>query len=184
MRIQTQEARVYVMNSSEGPFFCICINNVVTKHYSTAEVIYLCESCGKELFINKEHIMHERLSDENLQRTQLVGEALEGKRGPDQKLIAEIGVAWIDTLLRKNMDYGSSVFHEPVLCPGLPTTTAIDVRMSDKIARIKNLKTSKAQVTEETVDDTYSDLGSYCLLRKVARTKEVQDGKDPRPAQQ
>lgn len=145
--------------------FCKCPKPTTTKTFITNGVpSYLCIPCGK--FLKKEHVMPERLSDENLQRTQLVGDALEGKRGQDQKLIAEIGVAWIDTLLRKNMDYGSSVFQEPILCPGLPTTTAIDVRMSDKIARIKNLKTAKAQVADESVDDTYDDLGAYCLLLK------------------
>lgn len=128
--------------------------------------------------------MPERLSDEMLEVTQLITEALGGKKGSDQKLIAELGIAWINKLLRKNMDYGSSVFQTPVLCPEMPTTSAIDVRMSDKIARIKNLKTARAQVADETIDDTYDDLGSYCLLRKVARHKEAQDGKDKRPTQQ
>ena len=113
--------------------------------------------------------------------TALIAEALDGKRGPDQKLIAEVGLAWIEKLLRKNTDYGSSVFRPPILCPGMETTAAIDVRMSDKIARIANLKTAKAQVVDESIDDTYDDLGAYCLLRKIARLKESQDVKDTRP---
>jgi hypothetical protein len=98
----------------------------------------------------------------------IVHDALEGKRGEHQQLIAEVGAAWITTLLQKNNDYGSSVFKEPVLCSGLPTTSAIDVRMSDKIARIQNLKTAKQEVVSESIQDTYNDLGSYCLLRAVA----------------
>lgn len=94
--------------------------------------------------------------------------SINGTRGEHQKLIAEIGLQWINTLLCKNADYGSSVFNEPILAPGLSITSAIDVRMSDKIARIKNLKTAKVEVKSETVQDTYDDLGSYCLLRKVA----------------
>lgn len=93
--------------------------------------------------------------------------ALNGIRGHHQQLIAQVGLQWVDTLLRKNADYGSSVFKEPVLAPGMPTTSAIDVRMSDKIARIQNLKTAKAEVAE-SIQDTYNDLGAYCLLRQVA----------------
>ena len=65
----------------------------------------------------------------------------------------------------------------------METTAAIDVRISDKIGRLKTLKKQKAQVADESIDDTYDDLGAYCLLRKIARIKESQDGKDTRPAQ-
>ena len=95
-------------------------------------------------------------------------DALGGVRGETQKAIAEVGLQWITTLLKKNNDYGSSVFKEPVLAPGMPVTSAIDVRMSDKIARIQNLKTAKQEVSNESIQDTYNDLGSYCLLRAVA----------------
>jgi len=103
------------------------------------------------------------LSDRNLFLA-----ALDNSRSHHQQLIAQVGLAWITTLLKKNADYGSSIFKEPILAPGMPTTSAIDVRMSDKIARIQNLKTAKAEVVSESIDDTYDDLGSYCLLRKVA----------------
>lgn len=96
-------------------------------------------------------------------------DALNGVRGETQKAIAEVGLQWITTLLKKNNDYGSSVFKEPVLAPGMPVTSAIDVRMSDKIARIQNLKTAKQKVNDESIQDTYNDLGSYCLLRAVAQ---------------
>lgn len=167
------------------PSNCTCVDPLVYKIYSRDITRYYCNSCFREISIQKAiKTMPEILSAENIKKTELIGAALEGRRGPDQKLIAEVGIHWIDTLLRKNMDYGSSVFQEPVLCPGLPTTSAIDVRMSDKIARIRNLKTATAQVADESIDDTYNDLGAYCLLRKVARTKEAQDGKDTRPTQQ
>lgn len=96
-------------------------------------------------------------------------DALGGVRGETQKAIAEVGLQWIATLLKKNNDYGSSVFKEPVLAPGMPVVSAIDVRMSDKIARIQNLKTAKQEVKDESIQDTYNDLGSYCLLRAVAQ---------------
>lgn len=96
-------------------------------------------------------------------------DALSGVRGETQKAIAEVGLQWISTLLKKNNDYGSSVFKEPVLAPGMPIVSAIDVRMSDKIARIQNLKTAKQEINDESIQDTYNDLGSYCLLRAVAQ---------------
>ena len=109
-------------------------------------------------------------------------DALNGSRGETQKAIAEVGLQWIATLLKKNNDYGSSVFKEPVLAPGMPVVSAIDVRMSDKIARIQNLKTSKSEIVSESIQDTYNDLGSYCLLRAVAEqiNKGITSNPDPK----
>jgi len=109
-------------------------------------------------------------------------DALNGHRGETQYTIAAIGLQWIATLLKKNNDYGSSVFKEPILAPGMPTTAAIDVRMSDKIARIQNLKTAKSEIVSESIQDTYNDLGSYCLLRAVAEqiNKGITSNPDPR----
>jgi hypothetical protein len=109
-------------------------------------------------------------------------DALKGERGETQYAIAAIGLQWIATLLKKNNDYGSSVFKEPILAPGMPTTAAIDVRMSDKIARIQNLKTAKSEIVSESIQDTYNDLGSYCLLRAVAEqiNKGITSNPDPR----
>lgn len=101
-------------------------------------------------------------------KQQLIQNALDGKRGEQQQLIAEVGLEWIYTLLRKNNDYGGSVFKSPLLAPNLSALSAIDVRLSDKIERIQTLLSKSAEV-EESVDDTFTDLGAYCLLRKVAK---------------
>lgn len=112
------------------------------------------------------------LKDEIKDQLSLLEKALSNARGEDQKLIAQLGLEWICLLLRKNNDYGSSVFHEPILAPEMSTLAAIDVRMSDKIARIRNLKgASTAEVKDETLDQTYMDLGACCLLRLVVREK-------------
>ncbi len=95
----------------------------------------------------------------------LIGEALQGNRGADQQRIAKTGIAWVETLLRKNSDYGSSVWKTPVLAPDCDPAIAIRVRMSDKINRLQTLLAGKsAEVSGESIDDTLKDLGAYCLL--------------------
>lgn len=94
----------------------------------------------------------------------ILGEALNGKRGADQKRIAEAGLGFIELLLAKNNDYGSSVWKVPFLCPDMPVTSAILVRMSDKIERLAALQNKTPDVVDESFEDTIKDLGSYCLL--------------------
>lgn len=78
-----------------------------------------------------------------------------------------------NVLVRKNSDYGASAFNPPALAPGVEPTTAILVRMSDKIARLNNLQTAE-QPNYEAIDDTILDLAGYAILLLVAR----QQGKD------
>ena len=102
----------------------------------------------------------------------LIHAALFGERGDDQKRIVEQVVKWGAMILRKNHDYGSSVWKVPKLAPTCDIGTAILVRMSDKIERIESLdlKGGKNEVEDEKVEDTISDLGAYCLLY-LARPK-------------
>ena len=94
----------------------------------------------------------------------LLADALNGHRGKDQQAIAEEVLRWGTQLLKKNMDYGSSVWNHPVLAPDCSIDAAIRVRMSDKISRLKNLITNGQGEINESIDDTLRDLGSYCLL--------------------
>lgn len=98
----------------------------------------------------------------------LLEEALKGERGPDQTLIAEIGLEFLTTILRKNMDYGSSVFKPPILNPTLPAKSAIEVRLSDKITRFQQLKKAEANVKTESIQDTMRDFGAYGILWLIA----------------
>ena len=100
-------------------------------------------------------------------------QALNGKRGDDQQRIANTGLEFIDIILRKNKDYGSSVWKTPVLTPGLPVSSAILVRMSDKIERVINL-TRKDSEVKESLEDTLFDLGAYALLY-LAQPKEEEE---------
>lgn len=95
---------------------------------------------------------------------ELLDDALSGNRGDDQRLIAEEVVRWGALLIRKNTDYGSSVWQVPRLAPECDPGTAIRVRMSDKLSRLEQLLSNPAMVDSESIDDTMRDLGSCCLL--------------------
>lgn len=106
-----------------------------------------------------------------------IAEAL-ASSNPDQKMIAEVGCSWLTTLLNKNHDYGSSAFQVPVLAPKLPATSAILVRMSDKIARINNiLQNDMTPQVQESLEDTISDLSSYGVLYLIAKEYEKASNK-------
>lgn len=112
------------------------------------------------------------VADEPLDAAQTrIAEALSGSRGEDQARLASIGLEWIDLMLRKNRDYGSSAWKVPVLAPELSAATAIRVRMSDKIERILSLLTKSPEIADESIRDTIQDLGVYCLLW-LARPQE------------
>lgn len=97
-------------------------------------------------------------------------EALTGERNEDQCRIALAGLEFIATLLRKNADYGSSVWNPPALCPQMGIGATILVRMSDKVSRIASLQDKEAEVAE-SIEDTIKDLGAYALLW-LARPQE------------
>ena len=81
----------------------------------------------------------------------------------NQHRIAQIGTEWLATLLKKNSDYGSSVWKPPALKPGMDAGDAILVRMSDKVSRIASLQEKGPEVAE-SLEDTIADLGAYALL--------------------
>lgn len=81
-----------------------------------------------------------------------------------QARIATMGIEWLDLILKKNADYGCSVWQPPVLAADLGPSDAILVRMSDKINRLISLKGQKDRVACESYEDTMRDLGAYCLL--------------------
>ena len=92
-----------------------------------------------------------------------IRQAQAGQRGPQQKLIALLGLQVVDLLLRKNHDYGGSVFQSPEMLPDMKPTDALIVRMSDKIQRMKYLMTREAEVSE-SMEDTMKDQAGYSIL--------------------
>lgn len=63
-----------------------------------------------------------------------------------------------ELLNRKNSDYGD----DNLVKYG---ELGIIIRMSDKLARLENLRTNKidSKVDDETVEDTLKDLAGYCI---------------------
>ena len=108
----------------------------------------------------------------------LLEESLTGLRGEDQHRIAMVGLEWVTTILRKNNDYGGSVWTRPILAPECTKDAAIRVRMSDKIGRlVKILSSHRALEVRESFEDTVSDLGAYCLLLLAMPVgDDLQDG--------
>lgn len=94
----------------------------------------------------------------------ILQEALSGSRGEDQKLIALAGLEITATLLRKNRDYGCSVWKRPFLAPNCDPGAAIRVRMTDKIERIRQLTLQGTPEVAESLRDTFKDLAGYSIL--------------------
>lgn len=90
------------------------------------------------------------------------------KGSREQHTIAAIGLEVVATLLRKNADYGGSVFRAPLLAPHLSPTAGIQVRISDKVARLGNLLATGQAEVQESVMDTLTDLVGYGILWRVS----------------
>ena len=127
---------------SHGNFCCMCGTEVPYPH-TVGELPVLTE-----------------LPESSLDR---IRQAQAGQRGPQQKLIALLGLQVVDLLLRKNHDYGGSVFDSPEMLPDMKPTDALMVRMSDKIQRMKSLMTQEAEVNE-SMEDTMKDQAGYSIL--------------------
>jgi len=96
---------------------------------------------------------------------ELISQAFQGRLAPDQTRIAETGTKVTALLIRKNIDYGSSVYKSPRLAPKLDCGTAMLVRMSDKIERLsKLLGSDEPACVSESIDDTMADLAGYLIL--------------------
>ena len=84
--------------------------------------------------------------------------------------------ALADLLSRKNKDYGNAAFTSSLLTPELDATTAILVRMGDKIRRLKSLTASHdPKVESESFEDTVRDLAGYCILYLATSKQRYSD---------
>lgn len=84
--------------------------------------------------------------------------------------VAPIGPELVETvfdvlmvLLKKNHDYDASALKAPEIAPEVPVQTALLVRISDKLLRLKKLRMNPAQTTE-SYEDAIRDLAGYFLL--------------------
>jgi hypothetical protein len=102
-------------------------------------------------------------------------DSLNGSRGNDQYRLAERGLKWLTTVLKKNRDYGSSAWERPILAPECSPRVGIRVRMSDKIRRLETLLANPAMAEVcESIDDTFTDLAAYGLLYAACPVEDNQ----------
>lgn len=95
-------------------------------------------------------------------------------------IMVEEAIKIVFTLIRKNRDYGSSVFDAPRLTPHLDPGVAIDVRLSDKLNRLEQLSRTDPEIKSESIDDTKLDIIGYLILQRVHRRLTVQSN-NPSP---
>lgn len=95
--------------------------------------------------------------------------ALIGDYEEDQRLIAQVGLEFVTNLIRKNRNYGSSVFKQPLLCPDASVDVTIRARMSDKVERLIQLLSGGQDLVGESIEDTMRDFGSYAILWLIAK---------------
>lgn len=93
-----------------------------------------------------------------------IREAAAGKHGEEQKRLVTAGLEILDTLLRKNADYGGSAWQTPILAPTLTPRQAIQCRMSDKVQRAAKLLSGADAQVAESLRDTITDLAGYSIL--------------------
>lgn len=80
-----------------------------------------------------------------------------------------------NTLINKNISYGTSAFERPMFAPAIPASMAILARLGDKVKRLEWLSNhfEAGPVFGETYNDTLMDLAGYCILARVADRLET-----------
>jgi hypothetical protein len=101
----------------------------------------------------------------------IITDALAG-RNQDQREIAFLGLQTIAIMVRKNQDYGSSVFNIGAISPDVSPEAGLRVRLGDKLSRINNLVNQPGnQQVAESITDTGHDASAYLLLWVIARMR-------------
>ena len=78
-------------------------------------------------------------------------------------------------LQAKNANYGDTARESPYMLPWIEPQTALWVRMSDKIARLRSLLSKEPDKVGESIRDTLLDLAGYSLLLIMEIDKEKED---------
>jgi len=97
----------------------------------------------------------------------------------DQECIQETMSAVTDLLLKKNRDYGSSFRKPGILSGALDPKSKLLVRIDDKLERFANLfeKGTDADVPDESIIDTVTDLIGYFVLLKILLDENRRSGR-------
>lgn len=87
-----------------------------------------------------------------------------------EKVLEEIGTDVIDTVKRKNRDYGNS-FENIFNKYGM---TSLLIRFADKTERLDSLvlKGNEQHVKDESIEDTLKDICGYALLALTVMEKQ------------
>lgn len=85
--------------------------------------------------------------------------------------LADIAGELIDTIIRKNADYGNS-------WQSYGDISAL-TRVKDKLVRLETLSDGRrALVVDESVENTVTDIAGYCLLLMLWYRHNEQDSRD------
>ncbi|MCM3155577.1 DUF1599 domain-containing protein [Priestia megaterium] len=92
-----------------------------------------------------------------------------------EKVLDEIGTDVVDTVKRKNRDYGNS-FENIYNKYGM---TSLLIRFADKTERLDSLvlKGNKQHVKDESIEDTLKDICGYALLALTVMKKQKEQAK-------
>ena len=89
--------------------------------------------------------------------------------------IREVCGELCETLTAKNANYGDSAGQAPLFAPWLNPGTAILVRMSDKVSRLRTLLTKEHDKVGESLRDTLMDLAGYSILLAIELDKKEEE---------
>lgn len=93
-----------------------------------------------------------------------IRQAAAGQFGDDQRQLVSAGLGIVDTLLRKNADYGGSAWQVPLLAPNISAREAIQCRISEKVQRLATMLSGSKPQVQESIEDTMRDLAGYAIL--------------------
>ena len=83
----------------------------------------------------------------------------------------ELYTANVQLSAKKNADYANEndPFQNFRVCEalGIPAEVGLIVRMSDKLMRASNLISREAEVKDESILDTLSDLANYAMILRM-----------------
>jgi hypothetical protein len=121
--------------------------------------------------------MNKNWRENTEQKIEVLGQELDD--GSDQSDIIRLGTFIIEQLVRKNKNYGNSALTPPMLAPDVPPNSAILVRMSDKLKRIRELEKGNPDLVGESLADTYIDFGGYAILLALEALQRLEAVSSP-----
>lgn len=83
---------------------------------------------------------------------------------PNIARVNDICAELANTLSAKNANYGNAAGSAPYFLPWLEPDTALWVRLSDKVSRLRALNQKEPDKVGESLRDTLLDLAGYAVL--------------------